>query len=105
MVIDSAGRDAWPVLIEVLKPGGRLVNFGATTGSPTTVEVRRIFWKQLSVLGTTMGTPAEFQAMVRLFGGGLKPVIDRVFPLADAPASHERMDHADQFGKIVLRVN
>lgn len=105
VVIDSAGRDAWPVLIEVLKPGGRLVNFGATTGSPTTVEVRRIFWKQLSVLGTTMGTPAEFQAMVRLFGGGLKPVIDRVFPLADAPASHERMDHADQFGKIVLRVN
>jgi NADPH:quinone reductase-like Zn-dependent oxidoreductase len=105
VVIDSAGRDAWPTLIDILKPGGRLVTFGATTGSPTTVEVRRIFWKQISILGTTMGTPAEFAAMVQLFAGGLKPVVDRVFPLAEAAASHHRMDQADQFGKIVLRID
>ncbi|MEW5981391.1 MAG: zinc-binding dehydrogenase [Acidobacteriota bacterium] len=104
VLIDSAGRDAWPTLIEIARPGARLVTFGATTGSEATVEVRRVFWKQLSVLGTTMGTPAEFAAMVRLFAGGPKPVIDSVFPLAEAAASHHRMDQADQFGKIVLRI-
>ena len=105
LVIDSAGKDAFPTLIEITRPGGRIVTFGATTGSPTTFEIRRVFWKQLSILGTTMGSPLEFAAMVRLFEGqGLRPVVDRVFPLAEASLAHARMDGAEQFGKIVLKI-
>ncbi len=102
--VDSAGRDSLPGLLEAARPGGRIVTFGATTGSPTTLEVRRIFWKQISILGTTMGTPGEFRRMLECFEGGLQPVVDRVFPLADAAAAHARMDQADQFGKLVLSV-
>jgi len=105
VVIDSAGRDAVPALIELVRPGARIVSFGATTGSPTTVEMRRIFWKQISLLGSTMGTPAEFGAMLSWFGpGGLRPVVDRVFDLADAAEAHHRMDQAGQVGKIVLAI-
>jgi len=104
VIIDSAGRDALPTLVDIVKPGGRIVTFGATTGSQTTVEVRRIFWKQISILGTTMGTPREFSEMLRLFDGTMTPVVDRVFPLAAAADAHRRMDQADQFGKIVLEI-
>ena len=102
VIIDSAGRDAFPTLVEILKPGGRLVTFGATTGSPSTVEIRRVFWKQISVLGSTMGSPREFGEMLALFAGGLTPVVDQVFPMAGACDAHRRMDQADQFGKLVL---
>ena len=102
VIIDSAGRDGFPTLIDIVKPGGRIVTFGATTGSTSTVEVRRIFWKQVSILGSTMGSPAEFGEMLALFDGPLAPVVDRVFPLAAASDAHRRMDQADQFGKIVL---
>jgi len=104
IIIDSAGKDVFPTLIEIIKPGGRIVTFGSTTGSPSTIEVRKIFWKQISILGSTMGTPREFANMLALFEGGLKPVVDRVFPLGEAAAAHRRMDQADQFGKIVLTI-
>jgi NADPH:quinone reductase-like Zn-dependent oxidoreductase len=102
VIIDSAGRDAFPTLIDILKPGGRLVTFGSTTGSASTVEIRRIFWKQIAVLGSTMGSPREFGEMLALFAGGLAPVVDRVFPMAAASDAHRRMDQSEQFGKIVL---
>jgi len=105
VIIDSAGRDALPTLVEIVKPGGRIVTFGATTGSPSTIEVRRIFWKQISILGSTMGTPREFGEMLKMFDGTLAPVVDRVFPLAAAADAHRRMDQADQFGKIVLKIS
>jgi NADPH:quinone reductase-like Zn-dependent oxidoreductase len=104
VIVDSAGADVFPTLLDIIKPGGRIVTFGSTTGSPSSIEVRKIFWKQVSILGSTMGTSAEFAGMLGLFESGLKPVVDRVFPLADAAAAHARMDHADQFGKIVLAV-
>ena len=104
VIIDSAGKEAAPTLLDVIKPGGRIVTYGATTGSPSLIEVRKIFWKQVSILGSTMGTPSEFAAMLTLFEGGLKPTIDRVFPLADSPAAHRRMDEAEQFGKITLEI-
>ncbi len=105
VIVDGAGHDAFPILLEIAKPGGRLVSYGATTGSPTAVEIRRVFWKQLSVLGTTMGTPQEFAAMVKLFeGSSLRPVVDQVQPLAEASRAFARMDAAEQFGKIVLSV-
>jgi NADPH:quinone reductase-like Zn-dependent oxidoreductase len=81
------------------------VTYGATTGPVPQLEVRRVFWKQLSFLGSTMGTPKEFAAMLELFGTGTaRPVVDVTFPLADAGAAHKRMEEAAQFGKIVLRV-
>lgn len=102
VIVDSAGRGTFPTLLEVVRPGGRIVTFGATTGSASTVEVRRIFWKQVDVLGSTMGTPEEFSSMLALFDRGLEPVIDRTFPLDAAADAHRRMDQADQFGKLVL---
>ena len=104
-IVDSAGKDAFPTLLDVIKPGGRIVTFGATTGSPSTIEIRKIFWKQVSVLGSTMGSPREFAEMVRLFAHGLKPAIDHIFPLADAAHAHGRMDQAGQFGKIVFEIH
>lgn len=104
IIIDSAGKEVFPTLFDIIKPGGRIVTFGTTTGSASTIEVRKIFWKQISILGSTMGTPREFASMLKLFEGGLKPVVDRVFPLAAASAAHGRMDQADQFGKIVLEI-
>jgi len=104
VIVDSAGRDVFSTLLDVVKPGGRIVTFGATTGSSSAVEVRRIFWKQISILGSTMGTPGEFAEMLALFDGALAPIVDRVFPLVAAPDAHQRMDQADQFGKIVLEI-
>jgi NADPH:quinone reductase-like Zn-dependent oxidoreductase len=103
VVIDSVGGETFGKAIDIVKPGGRIVTYGATTGPVPQVEVRRIFWKQLNILGSTMGTPAEFAAMLELFAkGSARPVVDQVFPLADAAAAHRRMEEAGQFGKIVL---
>jgi zinc-binding alcohol dehydrogenase/oxidoreductase len=106
VIVDSAGHATFPTLVDIARPGGRIVTYGATTGSPTTLEIRRIFWKQLSVLGSTMGTPQEFAAMVKIFEDGtIRPVVDTVFPLAEAAAAHARMDQAEQFGKLVLDIS
>ncbi len=103
VVIDSVGGETFARAIDILKPGGRIATYGATSGPVKDFAPRSVFWKQITVLGTTMGSPREFEAMLRLYdGGGLRPVIDRVFPLADAAAAHRRMEEAGQFGKIVL---
>ncbi|MFN7928730.1 MAG: zinc-binding dehydrogenase [Blastocatellia bacterium] len=101
VVIDSVGGDTLAKCIDIIKPAGRIALYGATTGLPKTVDLRRIFWKQLDICGSTMGTQEEFAAMLKLYDN-IKPVVDKVFPLADAKASHERMEEAGQFGKIVL---
>ncbi len=106
VVIDSTGGATMAQALEAVRPGGRIATFGATTGPVPSFEVRRLFWKQVSILGTTMGTPAEFAAMLAHYGeGGLRPVVDRVFPLADTAAAHRRMDEAGQMGKIVLAID
>ena len=105
VVIDGVGGETYNQCLDLLRPGGRLVNFGATTGPVPNVETRRVFWKQLNLLGTTMGSPADFAAMLALFAdGALRPDVDEVFPLADAAAAQRRMDEAGQFGKIVLEI-
>jgi NADPH:quinone reductase-like Zn-dependent oxidoreductase len=104
IVIDSAGGDTFNKALDVLKPGGRLVTYGATLGAAKHVEIRRIFWKQLNVLGSTMGSPSDFAAMLKLYERGLRPVIDKVFPLEQASDAHIRMESGDQFGKIVLKI-
>ncbi|MFI5279921.1 MAG: zinc-binding dehydrogenase [Gemmatimonadales bacterium] len=106
VVIDSVGGDTFAKAVEILKPGGRIANYGATTGPVKDFVLRNLFWKQATVLGTTMGSAREFAAMLKLYDqGGLRPVVDRVLPLADAAAAHRRMEEAGQFGKIVLGIS
>ncbi len=103
VIIDSVGKETWGKALRALRPGGRLVTFGATTGRAAEVDIRQVFWNQISILGTTMGSPREFAAMLKLYEAGrLRPVVDSVFPLREAPAAHRRMDEGQQFGKIVL---
>jgi NADPH:quinone reductase-like Zn-dependent oxidoreductase len=105
LIIDGTGGATFERALDAARPGGRIVTYGATTGSTPELTVRRIFWKQLTVLGSTMGSPDDFRAILALFGRDkLRPVVDQVFPLADAGKALRRMDRADQFGKIVLRI-
>jgi zinc-binding alcohol dehydrogenase/oxidoreductase len=105
VIVDGAGGETFNKARDALKPGGRLVSYGATLGPAQHVEVRRIFWKQLNVLGSTMGPPSDFAAMLKMYETGrLKPVIDKVFPLEQAGDAHIRLEAGDQFGKIVLRI-
>lgn len=105
LIVESVGGDSFNQLLDVVRPGGRIVSYGATLGPVPELQMRRIFWKQVDVLGSTMGRPGEFAMMLSLFGEGtLRPAIDRVFPLAEAGAAQDRMREAAQFGKIVLAI-
>ena len=105
VVIDSAGGETFEQALDVVSPGGRVVTYGATTGPARQLEVRRIFWKQLNILGSTMGTAQEFGAALDFYEGNrLRPVIDQVIPLSEASAAHRRMEEGGQFGKIVLKI-
>jgi len=104
VVVDGAGGETLNAALDLVVPGGRIVSYGATLGPAKNVEVRRIFWKQINVLGSTMGTRRDFAAMLRLYSAGLRPIVDRVFPLGEAAAAHRRMEEAKQFGKIVLKM-
>jgi NADPH:quinone reductase-like Zn-dependent oxidoreductase len=105
IVLDSVGGETLARCISLLKPGGCLVTYGATTGLVKEFNLRQVFWKQLTILGSTMGSPEEFSEMLKLYGsGGIKPVLDQIFPLSEAAEAHRRMEEAEQFGKIVLRI-
>jgi len=105
VVIDGAGGDTFDRALDVLRSGGRLVSYGATLGRAPNVEVRRIFWKQLNVLGSTMGTRDDFSAMLDLCARlRLRPIVDTVLPLRNAAEAHARMESGSQFGKIVLKI-
>ncbi len=103
LIIDGAIGLGFSRLLDVASPGGRMVIYGSTQGKIQNAEPARIFWKQLSILGTTMGTEDEFMAMLRFVEQhNIKPVVDQVFPLADAEKAMQRMASGEQFGKIVL---
>jgi zinc-binding alcohol dehydrogenase/oxidoreductase len=105
VIIDSAGADTLETAVKIVKPAGRIVFFGATNGLAPGLDLRRIFFKQLNLLGSTMGSPREFAAMLQLYNDQkLKPAVDKVFSLAETPAAHQRMEEAGQFGKIVLSI-
>jgi NADPH:quinone reductase-like Zn-dependent oxidoreductase len=105
VVVDSVGEKTWPASLRCLAPRGRLVTCGGTTGPMVTTDVRRLFWYSHSILGSTMGSWSEFAAIVRLLERGqLRPVVDRVYPLAEAGAAFARMAEGGQFGKLVLTV-
>lgn len=105
VIIDSAGGEGFSQLLDLAAPGGRVAFFGATRGDAPGLAMRKVFWKQLSILGTTMGSPDDFAAMVRFVDKHqIRPVAEKVFPLADGNAALAAMDAAEQFGKIVLTV-
>jgi zinc-binding alcohol dehydrogenase/oxidoreductase len=102
LAVDSSGGETLSKAIDALRPGGRIVVYGGTHGEAT-IKLFPLFWKHLTILGTSMGSPDDFAAMLALFEeGGLHPVIDSAFALDDAVAAAERMASSDQFGKIVL---
>lgn len=103
VIVDSAGGDGFAGLIELTRPGGRLVFFGATTGNPKGLDMRKCFFRQINLLGTTMGSPADFAGMTKLVATHkITPVVDRVFPLDSAEQALRHMEAGAQFGKIVL---
>jgi zinc-binding alcohol dehydrogenase/oxidoreductase len=105
VVVDSAGGPGFADLVELCAPGGRIVFFGATRGNPPELPTRRIFWKQLSLLGTTMGSPADFTAMTEFVTRkGMHPVISEVFPLDRVNDAFALMERGGQFGKIVISI-
>jgi zinc-binding alcohol dehydrogenase/oxidoreductase len=88
----------------VVRWGGRIVTYGGTSGDAK-IRMFPIFWDQLDVRGTSMGSPADFRAMLEFVTKyKVKPVVDRVFDMGDIAAAMERMEQAEQFGKIVLRM-
>ena len=105
VIIDGAAGDGMNDLLDLAMPGGRVVIYGATRGNPTQVVARRIFWKQLQVLGSTMGSPADFRSMIDFVAQhSIRPIVDTVFPFEEGEAAMRWMDDARQFGKIVIRV-
>ena len=104
LAIDSAGGDSFAKALTVVKPGGRVVTYGGTTGDAT-IKMFPVFWHQLSIFGTSMGSPGDFAAMLDFVSKHrIKPAIDRVYELAEIESAMQRMDDALQFGKIVLRI-
>lgn len=105
VVVDSVGEQTWSESLTALGRGGRLVTCGGTSGPMVQTDVRRLFWNQWTIMGSTMGNDAEFEAVIdAIENPGLAPMIDSAFDLADGRSAFERMEHAEQFGKIVLRI-
>lgn len=105
VVVDSAGGDGFGQLIDLCNPGARVVFFGATRGDPPVLPMRKVFWKQISLLGTTMGSPLDWQAMMAFVSRHrIKPQVTATFPLVDTAAAFELMAAGEQSGKIVITI-
>jgi NADPH:quinone reductase-like Zn-dependent oxidoreductase len=105
VVFEHVGTATWDDSLASLAPSGRLVTCGATTGYDAKVDLRFLFSRQLSLLGSYMGTKSELRTVMKLVAEGrLKPIVDRVFPLAEAAAAHAYLKSGAQFGKVVLTV-
>jgi zinc-binding alcohol dehydrogenase/oxidoreductase len=105
IIIDSAGGPNFPKYLELALPGGRIVNFGKTAGNISELATRLLYWKQISIHGTTMGTRDEFLSMLDFMESRkLKPVIDKIFPLLQFNEALDHMQKGNQFGKIVIQI-
>lgn len=106
VIVESAAGEGFKDLVELANPGGRIVFYGATRGTIKELDPRRIFWKQLSILGSTMGSKHDFENMLNFIDQHkLLPVVDKVFDFADANEALDRMKKSEQFGKIVLKIS
>jgi NADPH:quinone reductase-like Zn-dependent oxidoreductase len=103
VVVESVGPATWDQSVRALKPGGRLVVCGGTSGPKVELNLPRLFFKQFEIIGSTMGSYEEFATVTRLVADGLPVHVDRTFPLTDYPAALERLERGDQLGKIVIR--
>jgi NADPH:quinone reductase-like Zn-dependent oxidoreductase len=105
IVVEHVGEATWQTSLQTVRAHGRIAVCGATTGPNPKAALHRVWWKQLTILGSSMGTKADFEGVYGLVASGrAKPVVDSIFPLAEARAAHERMESGEQFGKIVLRI-
>ncbi len=103
VVIESVGRATWAKSVRSLKPGGRLVVCGGTSGTTVEVNLPRLFFKQFEIIGSSMGSYQEFAELTTLVDKGLDIQVDEVFPLDEYPAALARLEAGEQLGKIVLR--
>lgn len=105
LVVDNVGEATWPASLRAAARGGHIVTCGATTGAHPSADIQRLFVRQLSVHGSTMGSRDEFRRLIACFeSGAYAPVIDSVFALADVPAAFDRLGAPDRFGKIVISI-
>ncbi len=106
VAFDSTGEATFAGSVAAVAPGGRVVTFSTGTGSAARFDLREFFWKQASILGTTMGSPRDFDAMLAFYAAHrLAPVIDRTFPFAEVAAAFARLEAGDQLGNIVLTMD
>jgi len=105
VVVETVGADTWATSLSVARPAGRICVCGATSGPNPPASLHRMWWKQLTIYGSTMGTHEDFEAALDLVvSGRAAPVIDAVYPLGDTRAAHERLEAGEQLGKIVLTI-
>ena len=104
VVVDNVGAKTWERSLRALGKRGRVVTCGGTSGPIVESDVRRMFWNQLTLMGSTMGNDREFDAMMAALGDGMRPVVDSVFALADGQSAFKRLASGEQFGKILVRV-
>jgi NADPH:quinone reductase-like Zn-dependent oxidoreductase len=103
VVVEHVGEATWKRSLACARPAGRIVVCGATTGPNPPAQLHRIWWKQLVIMGSTMGSREDFEGAYELVKSGrARPIVDEVFPLSEARAAHERLEAGEQFGKIVL---
>jgi NADPH:quinone reductase-like Zn-dependent oxidoreductase len=105
VVVETVGADTWATSLSVARPAGRVCVCGATSGPNPPASLHRMWWKQLTIYGSTMGTHEDFEAVLDLVvSGRVRPVIDSVFPLSETRAAHERLESGEQLGKVVLTI-
>jgi NADPH:quinone reductase-like Zn-dependent oxidoreductase len=106
IVLDHVGEATWERTLQAARPGGRITVCGATSGPNPPAALHRLWWKQLTVFGSTMGTKEDFEGAYELIASGrATPVVDRVFPLSEARAAHEYLEAGEQLGKVVLDIS
>ena len=105
VVVEHVGEATWRTSLDVAARGGRITVCGATTGPNPPAALHRVWWKQLTILGSTMGTKGDFEGTYELIAAGrARPVVDEVLPLTEIRAAHERLESGEQLGKVVLRI-
>lgn len=105
MILDSIGQAMFPKYFDIIRPGARIVMYGASSGDDLTLPIRSIFFPQISLIGTSMGSLEEFVQMLRwVEQHDIHPVIDSVYPLQDVAKAFERMEKGEQFGNLAIRM-
>jgi NADPH2:quinone reductase len=102
VVFEHVGPATLSESMRSIHMGGRIVTCGSTSGVKAEIAIPRLFWGQMDLLGSTMGNASEFESVLKAIDDGLRPVVDRVYPLAEVQAALTRLDAAEQFGKVVL---